>query len=205
MSHTVETAVRECPFQERATAKRILRLCVPDEWYRRSKSRSLSLTPIESGGTLQSGSSDYGSDDENGTAKQLNRAAELSAVRRESQETRQPARFSLFEGWGTVSSPSSSTAALARAPPGDRNTISVSAPLAMLSSQQTGLGVSLEQELDLSEDSVSAELERMMVSLVSQFSHGKVSDSRTTRERQCALCPWRANSILFFKASKARV
>lgn len=164
MSHIVETAVRECPFPARAMAKRILRFCVPDEWYRRSKSRSLSLTPIASGGTLQGDASDYGSDEESGTAKQRHKAAESSEARRENQESRESARFSLFEGWGTVSSPSSGSATLARTSPGDRSTISVSAPLAMLSNQHTGLGVSFGQQLDLSESNVLAEFERMMVS-----------------------------------------
>ena len=84
-------------------------------------------------------------------------------MRRDPQDSRQSARFSLFEGWGTVSSPSSSATALAQALPGDRSTISVSAPLAVLSPQQTGIGVNSGQELDLSEDDVEAALERMMV------------------------------------------
>jgi diaphanous 1 len=164
VSQIVETAVRECPFPVRTTAKRILRFCVPDEWYRRSKSRSLSLTPIASGGTLQGDSSDYGSDEETGTAKQRHKVVEPSEIRREIQESRQSARFSLFEGWGAVSSPSSSSATLTRTSPGDRSTISVSAPLAMLNDQHTGLGVSFGQQFDLSESDVSAEFERMMVS-----------------------------------------
>lgn len=162
VSQIVETAVRDYPFPTKTRAKRILRFCVPDEWYRRSKSRSLSLTPIESGGTLRPNSEDGNSDEEGGTAKQRNKATGSSAMRRDAQESRQSGRFSLFEGWGTVSSTSSGTVALAHASPGDRNTISVSAPLAVMSPQQTGISAVFGQEMDLSEDNVSAEFERMM-------------------------------------------
>lgn len=166
MSQTVEIALQDCPFPAKTGAKRIIRFCVPDEWYRRSKSRSLSLTPIEGGGTFQSNSSETNSDEETGTAKQRTKASGSSAMRQDTtQEFRQSGRFSLFEGWGTITSPYSGATALAHASPGDRSTISVSAPLAVLSPQQTGLGVSFDQELDLSEDVVSAEFERMMVSL----------------------------------------
>lgn len=162
MSNIVEQPVRPCPFPPETAARRNIRICVPDEWYRRSKSRSLSLTPIESGGTLVETSSQSVTEDDDegdGTAKQKPKASNSSVK----QHANQSRRFSLFEGWGTVSSPPSSSAALASALTGDRSSISVSAPIASLQPQRTGLGIAFEEENELSEEDIAAEFERMMV------------------------------------------
>lgn len=163
MSHVVEQAVRPLSAPANTTLRRILRLCVPDEWYRRSKSRSLSLTPIESGGTLLETPSQSPSEDEEkgGTAKQRPKVVD-SISRSEKQQASQPSRFSLFEGWGSVSSPTGSTT-LSSALPGDRSSISVSAPMVTLQAQRTGLGIGLEEEAQMTEDDIASEFESMMV------------------------------------------
>lgn len=168
MSSIVEQPVRPMPFPSKMPATRTIRICVPDEWYRRSKSRSLSLTPIESGGTLSETSSQTGTeeDESGGTAKQKPKVPETS-VRYQTQQSR---RFSLFDGWGSISSPPPSSAALASALPGDRSSISVSAPVASLQPQSTGLGIAFEEESELSEEVVATEFERMMVRILTQTS-----------------------------------
>lgn len=165
MSEFVTEPLRASPFAPKLAAKREIRICVPDEWYRRSKSRSLSLTPIDGGDTYQEGrpSSDSGNTDEEqegGTAKQKPKI-ETIASSSEKQRASQAYRFSLFDGWGN--SPSNSRP-LSSALPGDRSSVSVSAPVAMLDPQRTGLGIDMAEEINLPPDDVNAEFERMMVS-----------------------------------------
>jgi hypothetical protein len=167
MSELVEEALRPSPFPAKLAAKREIRICVPDEWYRRSKSRSLSLTPIDGGDTFQEGrlSSDSNNNDEDqegGTAKQKSKAETVASASSEKQRASQAQRFSLFDGWGN--SPSSNSRPLSSALPGDRSSVSVSAPVAMLDPQRTGLGIDLAEEINLPPDAVNAEFERMMVS-----------------------------------------
>lgn len=172
MSELVEGPLRPSPFAPKMEPKREIRICVPDEWYRRSKSRSLSLTPIE-GDTFQenrpaSRSSNTNDDDqEGGTAKQKPKAETLPSPSVEKQHASQTNRFSLFEAWGNNSSPSSSRP-LSSALPGDRSSISVSAPVAMLDPQRTGLGIEFTEEANLQAEDVNAEFERMMVSCLNQ-------------------------------------
>jgi hypothetical protein len=112
----------------------------------------------------QSGTED--DDEGGGTAKQKPKSSNSSMK----QQVNQSRRFSLFEGWGTVSSPSSSSATLASALPGDRSSISVSAPVASLQPQSTGLGIAFEEEDELSEEDIAAEFERMMVCVLVNLS-----------------------------------
>ncbi|PVF96346.1 FH2-domain-containing protein [Serendipita vermifera] len=165
VSHLLEEPVQPSPFPARVGAKRVIRICVPDEWYRRSKSRSLSLAPIEGGDTIQDVSSNERANDEEegGTAKQRPKGAEYSQTTKVKSKERHSHRFSLFDGWGTISSPTTSNGtSLSQTLAGDRNSISVSAPVAMLSPQETGLGIGLDKLPNLSEADIVLEFEKMM-------------------------------------------
>jgi hypothetical protein len=104
-------------------------------------------------------------EEEGGTAKQRPKGSEPSHSTKVKTKERHAHRFSLFDGWGTVSSPTSNGSSLSHALPGDRSSISVSAPVAMLSPQQTGLGIGLDKLPSLSEEDIVLEFEKMMVSL----------------------------------------
>lgn len=107
MSTIIETPLTPNPF--RPLARRNFRFCVPDEWYRRSKSRimpSISVVPSES--TLkQAAIWDTSNEDESsegeGTAK-VKITQRPSNERRDSPDWRsslsQVRLSSLFEGWG---------------------------------------------------------------------------------------------------------
>ncbi|KAG8807054.1 hypothetical protein FRC17_004673, partial [Serendipita sp. 399] len=162
VSHIVETPLRPSPFAVNTSAKRIIRFCVPDEWYRRSKSRSLSLTPIDVGDpSTDPSSTNEEDDDSGGTEKQRPRLGGTSQLDNGTQ-SRPSNRFSLFEGWGTLTSPSSGTKPLLQHLTGDRSSISVSAPLAVLEPQKTGLAITTGEVHDLEDDDILAEFERMM-------------------------------------------
>lgn len=155
LSHVLETPLKASPS---TGAQRHIRICVPDEWYRRAKSRSLSLTPLESDGPQQD-TSTLSEDDNEGTEKQRPKASSVQRVSQDTQQARQSSRFSLFEGWGTITSPPASTRPLSQVLTGDRSSISV--PVAVLEIQKTGLGIDTDQDA-LGEEAVTAEFERMM-------------------------------------------
>ncbi|CAG8752435.1 4074_t:CDS:2, partial [Acaulospora colombiana] len=101
-------------------------------------------------------------DEEGGTAKQRPKGAEYSQTTKVKSKERHSHRFSLFDGWGTVSSPTYNGNPLSHALAGDRSSINVSAPVAMLSPQETGLGIGLDKLPNLSEADIVLELEKMM-------------------------------------------
>ncbi|KAG8831474.1 hypothetical protein FRC18_006477, partial [Serendipita sp. 400] len=80
VSHIVETPLRPSPFPANMSARRIIRFCVPDEWYRRSKSRSLSLTPIDMGESSTESSSINEEDDESGGTEKQRPKLGMSAI-----------------------------------------------------------------------------------------------------------------------------
>jgi diaphanous 1 len=100
------------------SAKRGFRLCVPEEWYRRSKSRPVPNIPFEpSQATIRrlaalQESDEEGTDDEEGTAKFQTAASHLtnhSTVHQHSPSRRnsisQRRLSNLFDGWFRPTSP----------------------------------------------------------------------------------------------------
>ncbi len=101
------------PFSSRAT--RIFRFCVPDEWYRRSKSRAVSSASVEpSESTLRQLAALQESDEEemdegDGTAKVSDNATTQSPSTPSHQGTFSQNRLShIFDGWLAPASPTSS-------------------------------------------------------------------------------------------------
>lgn len=151
-------------FPSKTPVNRIIRICVPDEWYRRSKSR-LSATALDKNDTLKASNHDSVDDDEEeggGTAKQ-NNAPSVSTFK--SADPRQANRLSsIFDGWLPGGGATPAPPALANAVAGDRGSINVSKPVPILEPQKTGLGISMSDGSEGDEANDVAEFERMLVS-----------------------------------------
>jgi diaphanous 1 len=150
-------------FPSKTQVNRIIRICVPDEWYRRSKSR-LSSAALDNNDTLKA-SNHGGIDDdeeEGGTAKQ-NNAPSVSTCK--SADPRQANRLSsIFDSWLPGGGVTPAPPALANAVAGDRSSINVSKPVPVLEPQKTGLGVSMSDESEGDEANDAVDFERMLVS-----------------------------------------
>ena len=116
------------PFK--STAQRNFRICVPDEWYRRTKPRSIQSTTAPSDSTLKrlaAMQSDGDSSDEEGegTAKVGDRSVRPNSAKDAEQRglVTQGRLSSLFEGW-TNYSPTSSTRTSASFTPDNRKSVS---------------------------------------------------------------------------------
>lgn len=163
VSQVIDAPFGPNTFPSRTRVNRIIRICVPDEWYRRSKSR-LSSAALDNNDTLKAGNRDSAGDDEEeggGTAKQ-NNVASVSTSK--SADPRQANRLSsIFDGWlpGGVTPASP---ALANAVAGDRSSFNVSKPVPVLEPQKTGLGMSMSDESEGDEANDVADFERMLVS-----------------------------------------
>lgn len=104
-----------CPNPFSSQASRIFRFCVPDEWYRRSKSRAVSSASVEpSESTLRRLAALQESDEEemdegDGTAKVSDNATTQSPSTPSHQGTFSQNRLShIFDGWLAPTSPTSS-------------------------------------------------------------------------------------------------
>ncbi|KAJ7490265.1 armadillo-type protein [Mycena galericulata] len=85
-----------------SSARRTFRFCVPDEWYRRSKSRSLSSTSIEpSESTIRQLASlqEEEDEDDEGTAKLNDTASPQASATDEAGSPAQNRLSTMFEGW----------------------------------------------------------------------------------------------------------
>jgi len=164
VSQVIDAPFGPNTFPSKTQVNRIIRICVPDEWYRRSKSR-LSSTALDNNDTLKAnghGNVEDDEEEEGGTAKQ-NHAPSVSTSK--SADPRQSNRLSnIFEGWlpggGTAPAPP----VLANAIAGDRSSINVSKPVPVLEPQKTGLGISMSDEAEGDEVDGVADFERMLVS-----------------------------------------
>lgn len=168
-SSVVVSQVIEAPFglntfPSKTQVNRVIRICVPDEWYRRSKSR-LSSAALDNNDTLKASNRDGVDDDEEeqgGTAKQ-NNVPSVSTSK--SADPRQANRLSsIFDGWLPGGGVTPAPPTLANAAAGDRSSINVSKPVPVLEPQKTGLGMSMSDEPEGDEANDVADFERMLVS-----------------------------------------
>lgn len=171
----IETPFATNPF--RSSAQRSFRFCIPDEWFRRSKPRSVSSASLEpSESTIKQyaelqGSEAEGSSDGEDTAK----ARKSDQIRRPENERRdspdwrsslsQSRLSNLFEGWGN-SPGSNSTARGSVVFPPER--INVSEP--KLVEHRTGSGEPVNTDHGPAEDNEAEpdrdEFEQMLVSCI---------------------------------------
>ena len=164
ISQVIDAPFRPNTFPSKTQVNRIIRICVPDEWYRRSKSR-VSSTALDNNDTLKAsghGNVEDDEEEEGGTAKQ-NHAPSVSTSR--SADPKQSNRLSsIFEGWLPGGGLAPVPPVLANAAAGDRSSINVSKPVPVLEPQKTGLGVSMSDESEGDEVDEVADFERMLVS-----------------------------------------
>ena len=164
VSQVIDAPFGPNTFPSKTPVNRIIRICVPDEWYRRSKSR-LSSAALDNNDTLKVSNRDSVGDDEEeggGTAKQNNVASVSSS---KSADPRQANRLSsIFDGWLPGGGATPAPPALANAVAGDRSSINVSKPVPVLEPQKTGLGLSISDEAEGDEVNDVADFERMLVS-----------------------------------------
>ncbi len=164
VSQVIDAPFGPNTFPSKTQVNRIIRICVPDEWYRRSKSR-LSSAALDNNDTLKAsnrGSVGDDEEEEGGTAKQ-NNVASVSTSK--SADPRQANRLSsIFDGWLPGGGVTPAPPALANAVAGDRSSINVSKPVPVLEPQKTGLGMSTSDEPEGDEVNDVADFERMLVS-----------------------------------------
>lgn len=151
-------------FPSKTQVNRIIRICVPDEWYRRSNSR-LSSTALDDNDTLKASNHDDVDDheeEEGGTAKQTHAP---TASTSKSADPRQANRLSsMFEAWLPGGGAAPVPPALANTVAGDRSSISVSKPVPVLEPHKSGLGIPVSDESEGDEADDAADFEQMLVS-----------------------------------------
>lgn len=145
-----------------ANAKRTFRYVVPDEWYRRSKSRSLSsVTREPSVSTLKKVQDPFSSEDEDeGTAKKkdVSSPRPVGSGQSDWRSSLSPSRFSsIFEGWVRPATPTSPTKADAVMTP------SVSEPTLVRRTSNAGTGPSRRDDDIADEDLDTQDFEEMLV------------------------------------------
>lgn len=109
MSATIETPLTPNPF--RPSAQRNFRFCVPDEWYRRSKSRIVPTTSVGPSESTLKQAANLGKYDE-AESSEGEDTAKIKITQRPHNERRdspdwrsslsQARLSSLFEGWGNT-------------------------------------------------------------------------------------------------------
>ncbi len=158
-------------------AKRKIRFCVPDEWYRRSKSRNVSPAPCPSESTLKrlaalQESPDEEQDGDEGTATIGKATASVSGDTAKAVEQRglvTQARLSnMFENWLWPTSPPSSNRNSVILVPGNRK--SVSEPKLASASRIIKSRNSSETSEEESDGDFDSTFERMLVSRTYVFS-----------------------------------
>ena len=166
--------VIELPFSANpfsSMARRKFRFCVPDEWYRRSKSRNVSPAPYPSESTLKrlaalQESPDEEQDDDEGTVTISKATASVPGDTAKAVEQRglvTQARLSnMFENWLWPTSPPSSNRTSVILAPGNRK--SVSEPKLAPASGIIKSRISSETSEEGSDGDFDAAFERMLVS-----------------------------------------